>query len=164
GTSVAGIAIADGNNGKGVSGMAPNCGMIPIRLIGPASTPVMQGQAIRHAVDNGAAVLNNSWVLQTIAPIPTPAPMVQAFDHALANGRGGKGAIVLFAAGNDNHFVATPAQDDRVICVAAVNDKNVKSGYSNLGPEVDVCAPSSGSTSDGLGSPFPPDGSTLRIF
>ncbi len=164
GTSVAGVAVANGNNGIGVSGMAPACGMIPVRLIGPASSAAMQGQAIRHAVDKGAAVINNSWTLVTIAPIPTPGPIAQAFDHALANGRGGKGTVVLFAAGNENHFVDTPAQDDRVIAVAAVNDKNVRSGYSNFGPEIDVCAPSSGSTSGGMGSPFPPDGSTLNIF
>jgi hypothetical protein len=51
-----------------------------------------------------------------------------------------------------------------VIGVAAHNDLDKRSGYSNFGPEVDVCAPSDGSSSAGIVPPFPADGSTLGIF
>ncbi len=170
GTAVAGVAVADGNNSIGVSGAAPNCRLMPIRLIGGATTPEMEGAAVTHAVDNGAAVINNSWG-PTSPPAPLPGPLGDALDHALAAGRGGLGAVVMFASGNDNLSISAAAtlngfaNDDRVIAVGAVNDANVRSGYSNFGSTLDICAPSDGTTSAGrTATTFPADGSTLAIF
>lgn len=171
GTCCAGVALANGNNAVGVSGVAPGCRLMPIRLLGPAQTDVMEAQAFQHAVDNGAAVLSNSWgPPDGGGAAPLPAIVGAAFDHALANGRGGLGAVVMFAAGNGNESVSSAAtldgyaSDNRVIAVAAVNDQNVRSGYSDFGPEIDVSAPSDGTSAQPiLWSGLPPDTSTLAI-
>jgi hypothetical protein len=131
----------------------------------------MEAQAFTHAVDNGAAVISNSWgPPDNGGPGPLPGVVGDAFDHALANGRGGLGAVIMFASGNGNESVSSAAtfdgyaSDDRVIAVAAVNDQNVRSGYSDFGPEVDVSAPSDGTSALPLTwAGLPADGSTLAI-
>jgi len=171
GTCCAGVAVANGNNALGVSGIAPDCSLMPIRLLGPAQTDVMEAQAFRHAVDNGAAIVSNSWgPADNGGAAPLPAVVGLAFDHALAAGRGGLGTIILFAAGNGNESVSSAAtldgyaSDNRVIAVGAVNDQNVRSGYSDFGPEVDVSAPSDGTSAQPITwAGMPADGSTLAI-
>jgi hypothetical protein len=122
-------------------------------------------------VDNGAAIVSNSWgPTDGGGAAPLPAVVGAAFDHALTTGRGGLGTIILFAAGNGNESVSSAAtldgyaSDNRVIAVAAVNDQNVRSGYSDFGPEVDVSAPSDGTSAQPiLWAGMPADGSTLAI-
>jgi len=171
GTCCAGVAVANGNNAIGVTGIAPDCSLMPIRLLGPAQTDVMEAQAFRHAVDHGAAVISNSWgPTDGGGAVPLPGIVGAAFDHALLNGRGGLGTLILFAAGNGNESISSPAtldgyaSDNRVVAVAAVNNKNVRSGYSDFGPEVDVSAPSDGTSAlPVVWAGFPPDASTLAI-
>lgn len=170
GTAVAGLALADGNNTIGVSGVAPGCRFMPIRILsdGPNALPVtISASGIRFAADNGAAVLSNSWRASPLLP-----PLRAAIDHATNTGRGGKGCVVCFGSGNANGTVvanSAVAAYQRVIAVAAHNDKNVRSGYSDFGPEVSICAPSDGTSFDRalwqelLGTAFQEDGSTLGM-
>lgn len=171
GTCCAGVTLANADNSLGVSGVAPNCALMPIRLLGPAQTDVMEALAFRHAVDNGAAVISNSWgPPDNGGAAPLPGVVGAAFDHALAAGRGGLGAVIMFASGNGNESISSAATldgyaaDARVIAVAAVNDGNVRSGYSDFGPEVDVSAPSDGTSAQPIvWAGMPADGSTLAI-
>ncbi|GAB4373037.1 MAG: subtilisin/kexin-like serine protease HreP [Calditrichia bacterium] len=167
GTAVAGVALADGNNGIGVTGIAPGCRLMPIRLVGVTSV-ALEAQAFRFAADNGAWIISNSWGPPDGGGVaPLPAVVQSAIDHATDNGRGGKGCIFFFAAGNGNESISLDgyASYDRVIAVAACNDKNIRSGYSDFGPEVDISAPSDGTSAQpALWSGFPPDTSTLAIF
>lgn len=170
GTAVAGLVAANGNNSIGVSGVAPGCRLMPIRLLssGPNTMDIaVTASAIRFAADNGAAVLNNSWSRRQLLP-----PFVAAVNHATNTGRGGKGCVVCFSAGNKNVAVSANsgvATHPRVIVVAAHNDRNVRSGFSNFGPEVSVCAPSDGTSADRAGwqdqldAAFQEDGSTLGM-
>ena len=179
GTSVAGVAVADGNNGVGVTGMAPDCRFMAIRLVGTGQSDVTEAQAFRFATDNGASIISNSWgPVDRGGPEPLPGIVGAAFNHAITSGRGGKGCVILFAAGNGNESISSPAtldgyaSDDRVIAVAASNDAGVRSGYSDFGPEITVCAPSDGTSGINktgiwqpvLGAAFQEDGSTLAIF
>jgi subtilisin family serine protease len=61
------------------------------------------------------------------------------------NGRNGKGCVVLFAAGNGNEDVKFDgyASYEKVIAVAACNDTNKRSVYSDYGKSVWCCFPSS---------------------
>jgi len=171
GTAVAGVATADGNNGIGVTGMAPNCRLIALRLVGVASV-ALEAQAFRFAADNDAAIISNSWgPPDGGGPAPLPGIVRAAIDYATNTGRGGRGCVVLFAAGNGNESISSPATLDgyasyeRVIAVAACNDRDVRSGYSDFGPEVDICASSDGTSAQpGLWAGYPPDGSALAIF
>ncbi len=172
GTAAAGVATAAGNNAIGVSGAAPICGLMGIRLLGTGMSNLTESQAFRFAADNGAAVISNSWgPTDNGGPGPLPGIVQAAIDYAFVNGRNGLGCVILFAAGNGNEHISAPATLDgyasyhRVIAVAAVNDQNVRSGYSDFGPEVDVCAPSDGTSAQpSIWSGLPPDGSTLAIF
>lgn len=172
GTAVAGVATADGNNAIGVTGIAPNSRLMAIRLVGTAQTAVMEAAAFRFAADNGAAIISNSWgPSDGGGAAPLPGIVRAAIDYATNTGRGGKGCVIFFAAGNGNESISAPATLDgyasynRVIAVGASNDLDVRSGYSDFGPEIGICAPSDGTSAQPLlWTGFPADGSTRAIF
>jgi subtilisin family serine protease len=176
GTAVAGVIAADGNNNLGVSGIAPNCRLMAIRLLGSGQTLLMEANAFRFAADNGAAIISNSWgPTDRGGPAPLPGIVQAAIDYAADNGRDGLGCVILFAAGNGNEHISSAATLDgyasyhRVIAVAAVNNRNVRSGYSDFGPEINICTPSDGTSANPplwqavLGPAFEEDTSTLAI-
>ncbi|MBD3160758.1 MAG: S8 family serine peptidase, partial [Candidatus Eisenbacteria bacterium] len=101
---------------------------------------------IAHAYQHGADVLSNSWRSGASDQIHA------AIRDAIAFGRGGLGAIVVFAAGNDwNHAPFYPSLYPETICVAATSPcDSIKSPTScdgehwwgsSHGPGVDVAAP-----------------------
>jgi subtilisin family serine protease len=158
GTSVAGIAAAKGNNSKGVAGICWDCGIIPVRFLdmdigtGYVDTFHKTYLALKHAVDQGASVINNSWVWwnqQSCAPVPFSSFVEQAVQYAAKNGRDGKGTIMVWAAGNN--FCDTENvknfDNDHIVVVSALrhntldNGKGYKSIYSNYGRRIDVSAP-----------------------
>jgi subtilisin-like proprotein convertase family protein len=67
-----------------------------------------------------------------------------AIDYVVANGRGGKGCVVFFAAGNGNESVDNDgyASYGKVIAVAACNDRSTRSVYSDFGAAVWCAFPS----------------------
>src|SRR5206468_11997886 len=70
----------------------------------------------------------------------------EAIDYATTHGRGGKGTVIFFAAGNSNddtvhdNYVSYPG----VTAVAASTNFDTRSSYSRFGAAVAVAAPSSG--------------------
>jgi len=176
GTAVAGVVAADCHNSVGISGIAPDCRLMAIRLLGSGQTILMEANAFRFAADNGAAIISNSWgPADRSGPAPLPGIVRAAIDYAAENGRNGLGCVILFAAGNGNEHISSAATLDgyasyhRVIAVAAVNNRNVRSGYSDFGPEINICAPSDGTSANPglwqavLGTAFEGDNSTLAI-
>lgn len=161
GTAVSGVAAARGDNGLGVSGVAQQCRVMPIRFLSanPLNQPTVQDEAdaFLFALQNGAAVINNSWGPAAAAPLA--ASTKAAIDDCNRFGRGGLGMVIFFAAGNsgtDNSGNGY-ASYEGVIGVSACNDQGVLSSYSSFGTSVDVCAPSNGgvngiTTTDRLGS------------
>jgi subtilisin-like proprotein convertase family protein len=79
-------------------------------------------------------------------------PLVkQALASGATTGRGGKGSIWLWAAGNggdvqDNSNYDGYANSIYTISVAALNDTGVRSAYSEPGANLLICAPSNDST------------------
>lgn len=150
GTACAGIAAAATGNGTGVSGVAPNCRLMGIRIAYRAGEQWVTSDAqiadgINTAVARGADVLSNSWG----GGLPSSA-ITNAIRTAKTAGRGGRGCVVCFAAGNDNGPVSFPGNLPEVITVAACNEwgerkspssRDGEPWGSNFGPEVDVCAP-----------------------
>ena len=97
GTAVAGVAAARGQNAIGVSGVCQNCKILPIKII-TGDTFANDGTiatAIRYAASL-ADVLNASWG----GGAPSSAIEVAIID-ATTTGRGGKGAVVVAASGNN---------------------------------------------------------------
>jgi subtilisin-like proprotein convertase family protein/subtilisin family serine protease len=149
GTPCAGVAVAELGRGE-VVGVAPDCSLMPIRW--PLfATDRMVAAMFAHAYRNGAAVISNSW-----GPgkgyHPINSKFQQVLHDAATKGRGGKGCVILFAAGNDNipidgtldgtrHFNGETAHPD-VMAIAASTSLNKKAAYSGWGAEISVCAPS----------------------
>lgn len=146
GTAVSGIVLARANNGEGVVGMCPMCSLVPIKLLGESggSGTAMSAdiRAFEHAIAEDVAVINNSWGFTE--SIPVPEPLAEVIHRAATEPRGGLGALVVFAAGNDDRVI----EDDElgaledVLCISAVDSYGYPTNYTNTGAAVDVSAPS----------------------
>ncbi len=163
GTSVAGIIAAETNNGEGIAGGCPECQMHCVRLLADAPLPTSASvAAFDFALQVDAAVVSNSWGY--VGAIPVPAVLAAAVKNVFQNGRGGKGALVIFAAGNDdreildNELHALP----EVFNVGAVNNFDESTPFTNFGASLDLVAPTGTLTTDisGLGGDDPGDYTT----
>nr|ADI22142.1 subtilisin-like serine proteases [uncultured myxobacterium HF0200_19H16] len=150
GSACAGVVGAIGDNGEGIVGVCPGCSLMPIRIMSENGWGRYgaDADAIRWAVDNGAQVLSNSWGHPE--PIEIPANLEDAVLYAGNYARGGKGALLLFASGNDNreNFDYELASHPLVVSVGATTFRDTREGYSNYGPELDLVAPSASVTTD----------------
>ncbi|NOY25329.1 MAG: S8 family serine peptidase [Oligoflexia bacterium] len=145
GTSVAGVVAARANNGAGIVGMCPTCTLIPVKLLGEgssASNMTIVTRAFEHAIAQDVAVINNSWGFTDSEPVP--ATLAKVIDRAATEPRDGKGALVIFAAGNDDREIQGDEMEalDSVLCVSAVDSYGYPTNYTNFGPFIDVAAPS----------------------
>ncbi|MEA2105600.1 MAG: GEVED domain-containing protein, partial [Bacteroidota bacterium] len=147
GTHVAGTIAGVNNNGTGVSGVAGGSGSGDgVRLMScqvfTSSSSGGFDQAPIYAADNGAAISQNSWGY-TSEGVYDQATL-DAIDYFNANGGGDvlDGGITIFAAGNND---ATgdwyPGCYSGAFSVAATNNNDVRSYYSNYGSWVDISAP-----------------------
>jgi subtilisin family serine protease len=132
GTHVAGTIAATGDNGLGVVGMAWRARVMAVRGLDSRgfgfSSDLAQG--IVYAAENGADILNNSWGGAASAVVR------DATDTAIA-----LGAVVIFAAGNDNSPFLGTASDPDVIAVSASTYGDGRASFSNFGQNVSVAAP-----------------------
>ena len=153
GTACAGVACGDGR--VGASGTAPKARLMPIRLMSGLGSQA-EADAFFHAASNGADVISCSWgppdgrwwdptdpVHNQVVPLPDSTKA--ALDWAVRNGRNGKGCVILWAAGNGNESVDNDgyASYEKVIAVAACNDRGKKSAYSDFGAAIWCTFPSS---------------------
>lgn len=151
GTACAGVAIAE-ENGTGVVGLAPGCAFMPVRMSGRISDNAIV-DLFRHAIDNNADVISCSWSAESWN-FPLSVKMRAIIHKAATQGRrNNKGCVILFAAGNENRPLDGEkngrvshqgfALHPDVIAVGASNSRDERSSYSNFGPELTLCAPSS---------------------
>ena len=106
GTCSAGIIAAVADNNEGVAGIAPGCKIMPINVADwndhlTSLTNIAAG--FDYAWQNGASVITNSWG----GSIPFSV-LDDAIHRAVTLGRNGKGAMVLFATGNNNGGIVLP--------------------------------------------------------
>ena len=152
GTACAGVACGEGR--FGASGVAPRAKLMPLRMISQLGSQA-EADAFFWAAENGADVISCSWgppcgawfdpddPLHT-TEFPLPDSTRLAIDYAVTNGRGGLGCVVLFAAGNGNESVDNDGYSsyERVLAVAASNDRSKRSVYSDFGEAVFCAFPS----------------------
>lgn len=148
GTAVGGVAGARGNNSLGVSGVAPRATLVGERLItGNFITDLQIAQALAHRQDV-IPIKNNSWgytgSIYQLEPI-----LKEAFITTTTTGRGGKGTIFAFSAGNSgdeedsaNYSELTSAI--QTIAVGATDSKRRRAFYSEPGANLVITAPSNG--------------------
>ena len=148
GTCCAGIVAAEQDNTEGVSGIAPLCHIMPVRIPFGTIPSSTYADAIDFAWSNGADVLSNSWGYNSSADIPV---ITSAIDDAITLGRGGTGSVVVWSAGNTaNHAGSNAGYVSYPGCVAVANvitvgssDRNdQQANYSPTSADVDVVAPS----------------------
>ncbi len=101
GTAVAGIIGAIQNNGEGISGVAPNCRIVPIKASDSNGNLqwICIADGINWAVNNNKAEVIN---LSLGALGSSSSTVTNAINNALWNGRGGKGCVVVASSGNHN--------------------------------------------------------------
>lgn len=153
GTCCAGVALAAGR--KHATGVAPGAALMPIRCEANLGS-VEEVMAIEWAVKKGADVISCSWGAEdgrwynTEDPLHNeitllPDMMRLVVQYAVQKGRKGKGCVVTWAAGNGNEPADNDgyASNENVITVAACNDRNTRSVYSDYGKSIWCCFPSS---------------------
>lgn len=143
GTAVAGIVLAS-HDGVGTAGIAPNVLFDAVRIF--RDTLYV---ATTHDIANGITwaaahgdILNNSW-----GGCSGPSQDIRdAVLNAMSTGRGGKGAVVVFSAGNyapQSGCYTTQTDQSQipgVISVAALTKTGAHAGYSLTGPAISVSA------------------------
>ncbi len=149
GTHTSGTVAAVSNNNVGVSGVAGGDGtagsgarLMSCEVFGPSSSASNFGAPFIWAADNGAMIAQNSWSYTN--PNVYQQFVLDGIDYFINNGGGSvlKGGIVIFSAGNSNSEAAYyPAFYEKVLSVAATNNRDVRASYSNYGTWVDISAP-----------------------
>jgi subtilisin family serine protease len=158
GTACAGVAVAE-ENGTGVVGLAPRCAFMPIRTSRWISDESIK-KLFQYAIDHAADVISCSWSAGAWN-FPLSTKMHGIIKKAATQGRvNGKGCVILFAAGNEDRPLDGEkdgrvshqgfALHPNVIAVGASNSLDKRSSYSNFGPELALCAPSSGYPGRGI--------------
>jgi hypothetical protein len=148
GTHVGGTVAANTNNSIGVSGIAGGNGSgNGVRLmscqvfIENGSSGGFEDAPI-WAADNGAAISQNSWSYTSVGVYDQA--VLDAIDYFNSNGGGSvmDGGITIFAAGNyDASGLWYPGCYSGTFAVAATNNQDIKSWYSNYDTWVDISAP-----------------------
>jgi len=160
GTACAGVAVAE-ENGKGIVGVAPGCALMPIRTTGFLDDDSVE-KLFNWAIEKKAAVISCSWGPSAVY-FPLSLRQSAVINKAATQGRGGRGCVIVFAAGNanrpvngtineqgwPNNLLSGPtrwlsgfAVHPDVITVSASTSLNKKASYSNWGSSISVCAPS----------------------
>jgi hypothetical protein len=143
GTKVAGVIAATSNNTIGVTSLAWNARIMPVRISQPNGWAYLStiANGLTWAADNGARVANISYYVSDSFTVINAANYMR-----------GKGGVVVSSAGNNGSQLST-APTDAIITVAATNSGDSLTSWSNYGDVVDVAAPGAGiwSTADGGG-------------
>ncbi|EIP98843.1 regulatory P domain of subtilisin-like proprotein convertases [Opitutaceae bacterium TAV1] len=170
GTAVAGLAAARGNNGKGVTGVAPRASLTRLRILGHDKvTPAMAAEALLwdcpkedllkdeatgieypppedviHIKNNSwsyKAPTSSDWLAQT-----TYKAILDALATGTRKGRFGSGTLFVFSSGNHqsvNPGVKNPIAAGSMYAfpVGATDNKGRVADFSQGGPHLLVSAP-----------------------
>ncbi|MCE2907197.1 MAG: S8 family serine peptidase, partial [Anabaena sp. CoA2_C59] len=143
GTHVSGTIAGKGNNGVGVTGVAWNAKIMPLKFLNDQGSGTLSAaiSAINYATAKGVKLTNNSW---------GGGGYSQALYDAI-NAAGQQGALFIAAAGNSSQNTdinpAYPASYNlaNIISVASTTNTDGLSSFSNYGlTSVDLGAPGSG--------------------
>ncbi|CAN5393662.1 hypothetical protein BH11MYX1_BH11MYX1_05610 [soil metagenome] len=158
GSHVTGTIAQATNNGIGVSGVALNVKIMPLKVLSASGSGSVAGigDAIRYAADHGAKVINMS--LGGAFPSNVLKKAV-AYAH-------GKGVTIICAAGNESRGkVGYPAAYPGAVAVSATQFDESVTFYSNYGKDIDLAAPG-GNTRVDQNNDGMPDGvlqNTIKI-
>ena len=158
GTHVAGTALANADNGKGISGIAPKCRFMPVKVADEYgnlyTTSLVDG--ILYAAYAGAHVINMS-IGTSFGRVPSiPEQQEWARSKFIAEQRlwdkvfeitSKANIVVVLAAGNDNMLTHVDPlhRSSNTLIVSAVNKQHDplyhKAEFSNFGSQTSISAP-----------------------
>ncbi len=134
GTQAAGIIAATRDNGIGISGIAPDARVMPLRA-GTSSGFLEEddvAEAIVYAVENGCKIVNMSF-----GDVAVSFLLRDAIAYGAQNG-----VLFVASAGNSSTSAANyPAAFDETVSVGATNENNSLAPFSNFGSKLDIVAP-----------------------
>ncbi|MFB3170055.1 Ig-like domain-containing protein [Neobacillus sp. 179-C4.2 HS] len=134
GTHVSATIAASSDNYYSVAGINQHASIIPVKVLDEDGRGDMSDVAlgIRHAVDNGAKVINLSL---------GSSSFVQTVEDQLIYAKQ-KGVTVIAAAGNDgSSTLSYPGRSENVISVGATDNTDALADFSNYGDGIDIVAP-----------------------
>jgi subtilisin family serine protease len=145
GTKVAGTASAITNNGVGVSGVAGQSRIMPLRVSATSGSANIStiASAITWAADHGVRVANVSF-----NSVAGSASIQNASQYMKS-----KGGLVVVAAGNngiDQGYTPTTT----LIAVSATDGNDFKTSWSSYGSFVSVAAPGAGILTTSVGGGY----------
>ena len=150
GTHVAGIIGAEGNNGRGITGVSWDVQLMPLRFIGPEGGATSDAiRVIDYARENGARIINLSW-----GTSDESSALEDAITRCLdAN------VIIVAAAGNESRntddvpYYPSSFPLPNIVSVASTDSNDSLSNFSNFGfSTVDLAAPGAAVWSCGIES------------
>ncbi len=133
GTAVAGTIAANANNGINVAGVDWNCRIMPVKVLDSRNIGQYSwwAQGIDLAVARGAKIINLS-----AGGFSSNSSLAAAITNAIAHG-----VIFVTITHNDASAIRFPGTMPEVITVGATDPLDRHCGFSNFGPEIDLCAP-----------------------
>lgn len=156
GTAVAGISLAASNELYGL-GIAPEAGLVPLRLIAGPYDSGAESEALSH-LRQRVDIYNNSWGPSDNGGVryqDASETLKRALADNVEGGRGGLGNIYVWAGGNGGQGSDNSNYDGYnalpyTISVGAVNDAGIRASYSEEGANLLVVAPSQGGGGSGI--------------
>lgn len=144
GTSCAGVAAAEGNNGAGGAGAAYEAQWSKLYYGGSSTT----ANAFGHRNDIND-IKSNSWGPWDDGTISyMSSAEYSALETAIASGRGGLGEVFAWAAGNggtaDRVEYDPYASSRYTVAIGAIGDNDTRSWYNEHGSSMTVVAHSDG--------------------
>lgn len=150
GTNCAGVAAGVGNNAVGIVGAAMNARLVGLRLIAGNVGDVQNAEALGWRTDS-IHISNNSWgPPDEGTDLAGPGPLtLSALENGVNAGRGGRGVIYMWAAGNglekgDRSNYDGYNNSPYTVSIGAVDDQGGATTYSETGANVIASAPSNG--------------------
>lgn len=147
GTHVAGIVGAQAFNGLGGSGVAPDVGILPVRVLGRCggyTSDIVDAiyWAAGFDVSGVPANVHPADVISMSLSAVTAASCSQAYSDAISQARAA-GTLVVVAAGNlsGNASNYPPGNCPSAFTVAATTRNGSRAYYSNYSSVVDIAAP-----------------------
>ncbi|QLG47944.1 S8 family serine peptidase [Natrinema halophilum] len=133
GTHVAGIATGGTDDGTGHAGIS-DCSMLSVRALDQTGQGAITdvADAIQWSADADADIINLSLGVQG-----SFQTLRSACQYAAD-----RGVLLVGAAGNQGvNRVFSPASEETVLAVSALNSDDSLASFSNTGPEIDLAAP-----------------------
>lgn len=138
GTHCAGIAGAATDNNKGVSSIAFNVSIMPVKCT--PDNAADSGESLPNAYDGLYYAINANANVISMSWGGSDGSFLTG--EALINSAYNKGIVLVAAAGNENvNTPFYPAAFNHVLSVGATSTTDTKATYSNYGSDIDVMAP-----------------------